>query len=141
MDPIISKYKIVENFRKKFSGLYIRPPDPKPLSGEMKNSMFLGTYYYPRGDSAAMLNEILRRVSANKALGPDKVSDRWLRKRRNAMPYMSHLEERFNKGKPEISGLNDANLFLISKEDTPTPTINRIRPLAAFSPLFKCKEA
>lgn len=37
--------------------------------------------------------------------------------------------------------MNEANLFLLSKDDTPTPTIDRIRPLAAYSPLNKALEA
>ena len=35
---------------------------------------------------------------------------------------------------------NEANLFLLSKEDTNRPPINRIRPLAAYSPVRKVKE-
>ena len=59
--------------------------------------MQIGTYYYTKGESGAILNDILRKVAADKAMGPDRISDRWMRRKRNAMPYMALLEEHFNE--------------------------------------------
>ena len=74
-------------------------------------------------------------------MGPDRISDRWMRRKRNAMPYMALLEEHFNEKTFPLKGLDEANLILFSKEDTASPPIDRIRPIAAYSPLSKCREA
>lgn len=48
------------------------------------------------------MNEILRRISADKAMGPDLISDKWFRKRRNAMPFMDWIKERIKYGAPRL---------------------------------------
>jgi hypothetical protein len=65
-----SKFVIVSLFRKKLSGLYVRQIKPGILKTPM-SALELGTFYYSSGRSGTILNDILRRVSADKALGPD----------------------------------------------------------------------
>jgi hypothetical protein len=57
------------------------------------------------------------------------------------MPYMAHIEKHFNGNTKPLPGLDEANLILLSKDDTPVPSLDRIRPLASYSPLSKCREA
>jgi hypothetical protein len=51
------------------------------------------------------------------------------------------LEEHFNGSTKDDPKWNEANLILLSKDKTPIPEITRIRPIAAYSPLSKCREA
>lgn len=87
-----------------------------------------------------MSTDILRRISADKALGPDGIPDKWIRKKRNGDELMEFINEWMNGTRPSPQDQNEANLFLLSKEDTPFPLIDRIRPLAAYSPIRKCME-
>lgn len=46
----------------------------------------MGTYYDSKGISTVYLTYILGRISKDKALEPDNMSDRWIRKQYNQLP-------------------------------------------------------
>lgn len=53
---------------------------------------------------------------------------------------MEYVEQWMNGINDTPEELNEANLFLLSKEDTNRPPLDRIRPLCAYSPIRKCLE-
>jgi hypothetical protein len=59
----------------------------------------IGTYYYHKGDGP-MSTDILRRISADKALGPDGIPDKWIRKKRNGDELMEFINEWMNGTRP-----------------------------------------
>ena len=87
------------------------------------------------------MTDIIRNLPCDKAPGPDGISDRWVRKKRNGEELMEFVT-RWIEGKEETPNeCNEANMFLLSKEDTTTPPINRIRPLCAYSAIRKSMES
>ena len=63
-----------------------------------------------------MLPEILRNFPYDKALGPDNISDRWLRKNYNSLPLLSAIEDWINCEYDPPPWINDANFMLLSKD-------------------------
>jgi len=71
-------------------------------------------------------------------MAPDLMSDTWLREKLNGLSLMQGLENWFNKGHRLKD--NNSRLFLLSKDGTNNPPIQKIRPIDIQSPIKKVKE-
>ncbi len=65
------------------AGVYSRAEKNKKLRVEL-NQVILGTVYWRKTDKHKYLTELLRHMPTDKAIGPDNLSDRWMRRKKNA---------------------------------------------------------
>ena len=101
----------------------------------------IGTMYWKFTKRHKYLSEILRNMPNDKALGPDKLSDRWLKQNKNALPAHTYINDWINLEEKPPPWINDANLMLLSKDGTPTPEVDKTRPIAMSNALRKMEEA
>jgi len=96
-------------------------------------------YYAPKWGKELM-TDVLRSLPSNKALGADGISDQWLRKKKNAEGLMRYIGDIINKGYkvPELA--NNARMHFLSKTEDDEPPINRVRPIAIYTPIRKVIE-
>ena len=69
------------------------------------------------------------------------MTDKWARSFHNAKYLAYHLKLIMEGRIPPPKYTNMARMMLLSKEPTPTPPINRIRPIQMYSPLRKAVES
>jgi len=67
----------------------------RPLRKQLSQRV-LGTCYWNYTKRHHFISDIMRNFPNDKALGPDNISDRWLRKQQNAIPLHSLIDEWIN---------------------------------------------
>jgi hypothetical protein len=81
-------------------------------------------------------------MPSNKALGPDLISDRWFKSKRNSLPLHNLIEHWVNENPLLPAWINNANLMLLSKlKDNPYPPVENTRPIAMSAVFRKFAES
>ena len=89
----------------------------------------LGLWMYHGPVGGRVTSEVIRKVSTGKAVGLDPITDKWLKKPFNMMMMSYELQKIMSGWITPTPIVNKCRMFLLSKEDTPIPPINRIRPI------------
>lgn len=85
--------------------------------------------------------ETIRKISSGRAVGFDPITDSWIKQKCNARVICYNLHLIMSGWIFAQPFVNRARMMLLSKEDTSTPPINRIRPIQMYSPLRKALES
>jgi hypothetical protein len=101
---------------------------------------YLGTKYYKYSDSYKYMSDISRTIPSSKAIGPDGIADRWLRKRSNALPVMRLLDSMINGKANFPRWMKEARLMLLPKDEIIRHP-KRTRPICMQSVIKKIFEA
>lgn len=80
---------VMQKYLRMLSSLYVGPiPKIKKVN---INRLAIGSFYYKKALAPISCN-IMRGIPSDKALGPDLIPDKWIRKRRNGEQFAKFTE-------------------------------------------------